>query len=62
MAFPKYIAWLNGTSVATGSISEVEAKAREIAASDQWQQHNSATTLKITTYGKQQFVKSVVLS
>ena len=64
MAFPKYIAWLNGTSVAVGSQSEVEQKARDIFASKLWQDTHQGkeTTLKITTYGKQLFTKSIVLS
>ena len=64
MAFnQKYIAWLNQTSVAVGSKSEVERKAREIAHSALWLEHQRGpTTLRITTYGAQKFVSSVVLN
>jgi len=63
MAFPKYIAWLNSTSVAVGTKAQVERKAREIAHSELWLEHQRGpTTLRITTYGAQKFVSSVVLN
>lgn len=64
MAFPKYIAWLNGDSVAVGTRKEVERKAREIAASPrfrEWLPPDGHVKLKITTYGAQRFVEAYEL-
>ena len=66
---PKYIAWLSRkddgsgfTSVAVGSLREVEAKAIEIQKSELWRAHEGPrATLRITTYGKQLFAKSIKL-
>lgn len=55
----KYIAWLNRTSVAIGSKSEVRTKALNIFASAAWQRtHSGITTLEITTYGTQRLVST----
>jgi hypothetical protein len=64
MAFPKYIAWLNGVSVACGTQAEVRAKAIRIFESKLWQDRHidKQTVLRITTYGSQRFVSSEVLS
>ena len=60
----KYIAWLNGASIAVGGLAEVEAKARAWAKSPEWNAFppkDGRTVLKITTYGRQLFVKSIIL-
>jgi hypothetical protein len=62
MSFRKYIAWLDGYSVAVGSLAEVRAKAREIWASELFQKYaKDCTVLKVTTYGRQSFVESITL-
>lgn len=64
MAFPKYIAWLDGFSVAVGTLAEVERKAREHHATENYQhwQDGRDSTLRITTYGAQKFVKQIILA
>lgn len=58
----KYVAWLDGQSVAVGGLKEVKKKAIEIFQSPLWQETAGNTAnLKITTYGKQQFVTSLIL-
>ena len=60
-----YIAWLNETSVARGTLAHVERIAREIAATPRWQEaesHRGPTTMRITRGARQMFVKSVVLT
>lgn len=59
-----YIAWLNGCSVARGTLAQVEAKAREIFATPRWQEHHAdkPTVLRITRGARQSFVKSVELT
>lgn len=56
-----YMAWLNGASVAVGTMREVEAKAREIAATPLWREWNPTTTLRITSGARQLFCKSIIL-
>ena len=56
-----YIAWLNGASVARGTLAHVERVAREIAATPRWLEYNPTTTLRITRGARQLFVKSIVL-
>lgn len=56
-----YIAWLNGQSVAMGTLREVEEKARVIADSEDWRRWEKKTTLKITRGARQYFVKSIEL-
>jgi len=56
-----YIAWLNGTSVAVGTLTQVENKAREIAATERWKEYNLKTTIRITRGARQVFVKSFEL-
>ena len=59
-----YIAWLNGSSVARGTLSAVEAKAREVYATPAFQEYglkNGAALLRITRGAKQYFVKSILL-
>ena len=57
-----YVAWLNGQSVARGSLATVEAKAREIAATPRYLEWTPGTIiLKITRGARQLFVKSIVL-
>jgi len=59
----KYIAWLDGHSVALGSLSYVEARAREIFHSEDYQRFCGPTaTLRITRGSRQLFVKSVILT
>ncbi len=58
-----YVAWLNGTSVASGTLAEVERKAKEIFKSALWQENEGTTaTLRITRTAKQLFVTSKILS
>ena len=62
----KYIAWLGKDgafhSVAIGSIKECERKARDIYASPDYQQFSrERNVLRITSYGKQLFVKAIIL-
>lgn len=60
----KFIAWVNGNSVAVGKRNEVEAKAREFVRTSRYygeMRPEMPVTLKITTYGRQQFVKAIVL-
>ena len=59
----KYIAWLNGCSVATGTIPECEAHARRIFDTTTWQDTHigKPTTLRITTYGRQTLVSETRL-
>jgi hypothetical protein len=59
----KFIAWLNGCSVAIGPTAEdVEATARQLAASDRWRETNpKGTILRVTTYGSQRLVKEEAL-
>ena len=57
-----YVAWLNGQSVATGTVREVQAVAERIFRSDNWQTfEGSQATLKITRGARQLFVKSIIL-
>ncbi len=56
-----YVAWLNGTSVARGTLKEVDAKARRIADSSLWKEFHVSTTLKVTRGTRQLFVSSVRL-
>lgn len=57
-----YVAWLNGQSVATGTIREVQAKAEQIFQSEKWQTFEGPqATLKITRGPRQLFVKSIIL-
>ena len=56
-----YIAWLNGTSVARGTLADVEAKAREIAATPRWRAWHATTTLRITRGARQLLVKSIII-
>lgn len=60
-----YIAWLNGTSVARGTESQVRDAAKKLAASERWQQtvtgRGRDTVLRITRGPKQLFVSSVIL-
>jgi hypothetical protein len=63
MKHRRYIAWLNGQSVAIGGQAEVEKKAKDIFHSALYQEHRrKPATLKITTDGRQLFVKSIILS
>ena len=64
MVFPKYIAWLNGTSVAVGTLTHVRTKAIEIFQSPNWQafEAHKGTILRVSTYGAQKFVSSEVLA
>lgn len=58
-----YVAWLDGHSVAVGTLSGVEAKARQIFHSENYQRFcGPTTTLKITRGPRQLFVKSIVLT
>lgn len=59
-----FVAWLNGCSVAVGSLKDVERRARDVHASALWQEHEApkGTTLRITSGARQAFVKSVVLN
>lgn len=59
--FGAYTAWLNGNSVARGSLADVERKAREIANSPLWLEWNQHTVMKITRGPKQLFVKAINL-
>lgn len=55
----KYIAWLNGCSVAIGpTVAHVESAALELFRSERWQLTHAGkpTTLRITTYGSQRLV------
>ncbi len=56
----KYIAWINGTSVAMGTKREVETKALAVIKSDRFKLWNEGkeVNLRITTYGSQLFVSS----
>ena len=57
-----YIAWLNGVSVAgPGRLADVERKAREVSASENWRRFETRTVMKITRGSRQSFVKSEVL-
>jgi len=56
-----YTAWLNGHSVATGTLSQVERKAQEVASTPLWIMNEKEAILRITRGHKQLFVKSVVL-
>lgn len=58
----KYIAWLNKTSVASGSLEDVRKEALEIFNSKAWQARHKETVLRITTYGTQRLISSEVLS
>ena len=57
------IAWLNGTSVAIGSESEVRTKAIDIFHSKAWQDThvNRPTVLRVTTYGQQRTISEETL-
>ena len=58
-----YVAWLGGASVARGTLTEVERKAREVFATPLYQEFAKAeTTLRITRGTRQLFVKSIVLT
>jgi hypothetical protein len=62
----RYIAWLGKDgifdSVATGTVKECEQKAREIYASPLYQQFSKErNVLRITSDGKQLFVKAIEL-
>ena len=60
----EYIAWLNGNSVARGTLTQVEAKAREVFATphfQEWGLKNGAAVLRITRGARQMFVKSIIL-
>ena len=60
-----FIAWLNGVSVACGTLRDVEARAREIFSSVLWQTHEGSkgqTVLRITRGSRQSFVKSILLA
>ena len=58
MAYTKYIAWLNNTSVAIGTYELVRAKAEEIFHSALWQANegHKFTMIRITTSGNQRLV------
>ncbi len=57
-----YIAWLNGHSVARGTLSAVESKAREIAATPAFKEFGgNPVVLRITRGARQLFVKSIIL-
>ena len=56
-----YTAWLNGQSVASGTLREVDKKAKAIFLSENWQTFEGETTLRITRGARQLFVKSVIL-
>lgn len=60
----QYIAWLNGFSVARGTLLEVEQKAMEIIASPSYQEfgfRNGKTELKITKGSRQIYLKSTMI-
>lgn len=65
MTFSKYVAWLGGQSVAVGTRSAVEARAREIADSEAYRafgyDKNGETVLRITNGARQLFVASYIL-
>ncbi len=58
-----YVAWLNGQSVARGTLSHVDAEARKIAATPAYQEWEGpkGITLRITRGAEQLFVKSIIL-
>jgi hypothetical protein len=56
-----YVAWLNGQSVAVGTLSHVESKAREIASTPLMIANEKEAVMRITRGARQMFVKSVVL-
>jgi hypothetical protein len=59
-----YVAWLDGTSVARGSLADVRAKAKAIFESDRWQEHGARdgrSVLKITRGARQYFVEAQTL-
>ena len=57
-----YVAWLDGQSVATGTLREVQDKAKQIFRSNNWQAfEGNQATLKITRGPRQLFVKSIIL-
>lgn len=59
-----YEAWLNGYSVARGTLANVELVARKVYATPNWQEFEASkgpTTLKITRGARQLFVKAIVL-
>lgn len=59
-----YTAWLNGQSVARGTISQVETRAKAIAETENFREFgfiDGRATLKITRGARQLFVKSIIL-
>ena len=57
-----YVAWINGSSIARGTLAEVERKARAHIASPEWQAYglkDGGTFMRITRGPRQSFVKSV---
>lgn len=58
-----YVAWLDGQSVARGTLADVERLARETFATPRYQEwrHGQPSTLRITRGPRQLFVKSIIL-
>ena len=59
---PKYIAWIDHTSVATGDdVNELKQKAQAIIMTLLWRQENAGNThkVRITTYGQQREVDAI---
>jgi len=60
MAFPTYIAWLNGCSVASGSLAHCKAEAAKVVRSARWQsRHPGPATVRITQGARQLFAAAL---
>lgn len=57
----QHIAWINGASVAIGSLEDVERKALETIATPRWQEFNPQTILRITFGTAQHTVKEYTI-
>lgn len=58
-----YVAWIDATPVAYGPRRTVEAAAREIVASDQWQyMEPGPTSIRITRGPRQLFVAAFIIT